>query len=247
MTEKELVGMGGEGDLGGLGGCGVVGLLGKEGVFGGEGGFVVETGDVLQQVCQGGTIGGVGAVGVGADGVGWCGETVVGDEGAVFGGPIHACLDVVDLGCGDVVVIDHVTADMARGGLLTEEVAAAGDTVREGQSGDGDGAVFVDDLGCRGVDFVEDDSEGGVGTEVVNLWLEESLEVVGTIDVEVLDASEKPEGGEHSDESEDVVAMQVGEEDGLNLGKCDAGFPQCHLGAFGTVEHEELFTDVDYL
>lgn len=97
VTDDELPGMGIEGNLCGLSGCAVVGFLGEESMLLGEGGFVVEAGDALKQFGQLGTVGGVGAVGVGAHGVGRCGESVVGDEGAVFVDPVHACLDVVDL------------------------------------------------------------------------------------------------------------------------------------------------------
>ena len=63
---------------------------------------------------------------------------------------------------------------------------------------------------------------GEVGAEVVYLWLEDALEVLGTVDVEVLDASEESEGGEHSDESEDMVSVQMGEEDSLKMGEVES-------------------------
>ena len=69
---------------------------------------------------------------------------------------------------------------------------------------------------------MKDDLIGGVGTKVVYLWLEDALEVLGTVDVEVLDASEESEGGEHSDESENMVAVQVGEEDSLEMRKTES-------------------------
>ena len=69
---------------------------------------------------------------------------------------------------------------------------------------------------------MKDDLIGGVGAEVVYLWLEDALEILGTVDVEVLDASEEPEGGEHSDESEDMVSVQMGEEDSLEMRKTES-------------------------
>ena len=74
-----------------------------------------------------------------------------------------------------MVEVYHVAADVSRGGLFAEEVAAAGHTVGEGEGGDADGAVFVDGLWGSGVDFVEVDFVGGVGAEVVYLWLEDAL------------------------------------------------------------------------
>ena len=52
---------------------------------------------------------------------------------------------------------------------------------------------------------------GGIGTEVVDLWLENALQVLGTIDVEVLNASEKAEGGGQAEEGGGVVGMWWGE------------------------------------
>ena len=92
----------------------------------------------------------------------------------------------------------------------------------EGKGGDGDGSVFVDDLWSAWVNLVKDDAVGEVSTKVVDLWLEYALEILGAVDVEVLDASEQSEGGEHADESKDVVAVQVCEEDGLQMGEAEA-------------------------
>lgn len=81
----------------GLFGGAVVGLLCQQGMLVREGSFVVEAGDMLDEFCELGTIGGVSAVGVGTDRGGGSGQLVVGDEGAVFGGPVHTSFDVVDL------------------------------------------------------------------------------------------------------------------------------------------------------
>lgn len=102
-------------------------------------------------------------------------------------------------------------------------------------------------MGGVGVDFVKDDVVGGIGTEVVDLWLENALQVLGTIDVEVLNAPEKSEGGEHADESKSVIAMKVCEEDALEMGEGETGTSECHLGALCTIEHEEFLTNVDDL
>lgn len=146
-----------------------------------------------------------------------------------------------------MVEVDHVATNVAGCGLFAEQIATAGDAMGEGKGGDDDGAVFVDGLRGLGVDFVEDDLVGGIGTEVIDLRLEDALEVLRSVDVEVLGASEESEGGEHTDESEGVVAMQMGEEDGLEMGEADVGTAQCHLCAFSTVEHEEFLADVDDL
>ena len=146
-----------------------------------------------------------------------------------------------------MVEVDHVATNMTRCRLLAEEESAARDAMGEGEGGNNDGSIFIDGLWSLGVDFVEDDLVGGIGTEVIDLWLEDALEVVRSVDVEVLGASEESEGGEHTDEPEGVVAMQMGEEDGLEMGEADVGTAQCHLCTFSTVEHEEFLADVDDL
>ena len=86
-----------------------------------------------------------------------------------------------------------------------------------------------------------------IGTKVIDLWLEDALEVLGSIDMEVLGTPEKSEGGEHADEPEGVVAVEVGEENGLEMGEADVGTTQRHLCTFSAVEHKKLFADVDNL
>ena len=44
-----------------------------------------------------------------------------------------------------------------------------------------------------------------------------------------------------------MVTMQMGEEDGLEMGEREMGTAQRHLYAFGTVEHEEFLADIDDL
>ena len=92
----------------------------------------------------------------------------------------------------------------------------------KGERGNHDGAIFVENLRFLGVDFVEDDFIGRIGAEVIYLWLEDACEVLRPVDVEVLNASEQSEGGKHPDESKCMVAMQMGEEDGLQMGEAEA-------------------------
>ena len=223
MAEDEAVDLCVEGDLGGLGGGAVEGLLGEEGVLVGEGGFVVEAGDAADEVNELGTVSGICAISVGADRVGGGGESVVGDDGTISESPVHACLDVVNLGDGNMVEVNHVATNMTRCRLLAEEESAARDAMGEGEGGNNDGSIFIDGLWNLGVDFVKENLVRRVGAEVVDLWLEDALEVFGTVDVEVLGTSEESEGGEHADEPEGMVAMQMSEENGLEMREADVG------------------------
>lgn len=44
-----------------------------------------------------------------------------------------------------------------------------------------------------------------------------------------------------------MVAVQMGQEDGLQMGEVETCAAQRHLCAFRTVEHEEFLADVDHL
>ena len=125
MSEDETLYLGITGYLCGLCSRAVECLLCKKGMFLREGGFVVQAGDAVDEFCESGAVCGVCAVCVGTDRVGWGGQAFVGNDGAVFCCPIHACLDVVDLRNGYVVEVYHVAADVARCGLFAEKVAAA--------------------------------------------------------------------------------------------------------------------------
>ena len=122
-----------------------------------------------------------------------------------------------------MVEVDHVATNVTWRRRLAEKKTAAGDTMGEGEGGDNDGSVFVDGLWNLAVDFVKENLVRRIGTKVIDLWLEDALEVLGSIDMEVLGTPEKSEGGEHADEPEGVVAMQMGEENGLEMGEADVG------------------------
>lgn len=122
-----------------------------------------------------------------------------------------------------MVEVNHIATNMTRRRFLAEEESAAGYAMGEGEGGNNDGSIFIDGLWNLGVDFVEENLVGRIGAEVVDLWLEDALEVLGAVDVEVLGATEKSEGGEHADEPKGMVAMQMSEENGLEMGEADVG------------------------
>ena len=98
-----------------------------------------------------------------------------------------------------MVKVNHVTSYVSWGGFFLKHIATAWNAMGKRKSGDGDGAVFVENLWGFCVDFVEDNLIGGVGAEIVDLWLEDACEVLWPVDVKVLCASEQSEGGEHAD------------------------------------------------
>lgn len=122
-----------------------------------------------------------------------------------------------------MVEVNHIAANMTRCRLLAEEESAARDAMGEGEGGNNDGSIFIDGLWNLGVDFVKENLVRRIGTKVIDLWLKDALEVLRAVDVEVLGATEKSEGGEHADEPKGVVAVEVGEEDGLEMREADVG------------------------
>ena len=122
-----------------------------------------------------------------------------------------------------MVEVDHVATNVTWRRLLAEKKTAARDAMGEGEGGNNDGSIFIDGLWNLGVDFVKENLVRRIGTKVIDLWLEDALEVLRTINVEVLGTPEKSEGGEHADESEGMVAMQMSEENSLEMGEADVG------------------------
>ena len=122
-----------------------------------------------------------------------------------------------------MVEVDHVATNVTWRRLLAEKKTAARDAMGEGEGGNNDGSIFIDGLWNLGVDFVKENLVRRIGTKVIDLWLEDALEVLRTINVEVLGTPEKSEGGEHADEPKGMVAMQMSEENGLEMGEADVG------------------------
>ena len=58
---------------------------------------------------------------------------------------------------------------------------------------------------------------------------------------------QKPEGGNHPNESEAMVAMQMGDEDMAQLRETNPTTAKLHLGTLGTVEHQHLVTHLHNL
>jgi hypothetical protein len=65
--------------------------------------------------------------------------------------------------------------------------------------------------------------------------------------MKALEPSQQSQRGEQSYKSKHMVAMQMGEEDGSQMGEVDVRTAQSHLGSFGTIEHEELLSHVHHL
>ena len=197
---------------------------------------MVEQGDAFEQGDEVGLVSGVGTVGVAARGGGGACEPAVGDDGAVGQSPVGAVFDVVELADGYAVVVGDVAADVWQGGFFLEEKSAAWHAVVKGQGVDADGAVVVDAVVEGGVDGVEDDAVFESLAEDVELPVEEVVVVGGGIDVEVGGAAEQPEGRNQSDESQAVVAVEVGDEDVAQVHEAQVVVAHLQLRAFTAID-----------
>ena len=80
-----------------------------------------------------------------------------------------------------------------------------------------------------------------------NLMFEFRSQSFRPMHVEGGNTSHESEGGDHADESEAMVAMQMGDEDMPQFGKSHPALTKLHLGALSTVEHQDLLTHLDNL
>ena len=67
------------------------------------------------------------------------------------------------------------------------------------------------------------------------------------MNVESSRAAQKTESRYHTDESETVVAVQMGNEDMTQLREAYPTTTELHLGTLGTVEHQYLVTYLNHL
>ena len=150
-------------------------------------------------------------------------------------------LRIADIG----IATQHILGSAGR--LLTDEIATAGHTMLQGNTLDSDATILVDHLSLRGVYRMELDLEAQIVGVELYLMFEFWPQFSRSMHMEGCYAPHQPEGGNHTDESEAMVAMQVGDKDMSQFGKTHPALAQLHLGALGTVEHQNLLTHLDNL
>ncbi len=221
--------------------------LGEEDIVLGVGGFVVEEVGAPNPFGELGNGHGVGAVCVGADGVGGCGEALVGNGGAVGEGPSLSGFDLVDGPGGDFVEVDHLAADVRQPGFLAEEIACTGEAMVEGERPYFHATVFEDHLVASGIDGLEVEFVADVGEKISAHVFHIGLQGGRAVHREWGGATEQSHGGEKAWQTEDVVAVGMGEEDVCDFLPVEAGTAPSELCAFAAVEHDDLVADVQGL
>ena len=148
---------------------------------------------------------------------------------------------VADIG----IAAQHIFG--SAGGFLTDEIATAGYTVLQGDALDGDTTVLEDHLATSGVDRMELDGEAQVVGVELYLMFQFRPQCLGSMHMKGRNASHESEGGDHTNESEAMVAMKMGDEDMPQFGKAHPAPAKLHLGALSTVEHQNLLAHLDDL
>jgi hypothetical protein len=90
-------------------------------------------------------------------------------------------------------------------------------------------------------------SETQVMGEELDLMVQFWSQGLWCMDMEGSCTSQKSEGGDHTNETETVVTMQVGNEDVAQFGETHPTPAELHLCAFSTVEHEHFLTHLNHL
>ena len=85
---------------------------------------------------------------------------------------------------------------------------------------------------------MEDDVIVHCGEEHLLFHQKQLFIMCRSIDMKGCDAALQTKGGEHSHESEDMVAMNMADEDGIEFGETDMGTAYLYLSAFATINHE---------
>ena len=104
-------------------------------------------------------------------------------------------------------------------GFLPEQVSTAFHTMFQRNGLNGQRTVFVHHLLNHGVHRYEVHLIFQIATERVHLLLHDSSQCCRRIHRQLSRTSQQSEGAQHADESEAMVAMQMGDEDGTDLGK----------------------------
>ena len=123
----------------------------------GVGAFVVEKIHIFDDFVKRRHIARVAAISVTAGRFGRSDKSAVRDDFAVVGRPIGTVFNVVYLADGNLVKINHLSADVGQRRLFTEKIAAAGHAMFQRNRLDRQAFVFVNDCLFRGIDGVKID------------------------------------------------------------------------------------------
>jgi hypothetical protein len=120
-----------------------------------------------------------------------------------------------------MIEVYHVTPDVWLAGLFTEQIATTRHTMFQGDALNRQGTVFVDYFLNRSVNRMKVYFIVEIVAEQSHLPVQDVFHFLWSIDSQTGCSPQQPKGAEHSYQSEAMVAMQVGNENGTDLGKAD--------------------------
>jgi hypothetical protein len=208
---------------------------------------MIEGANSLNALVQSGNIACVAAVGVRTRRVRRFDKTTVRDVFSLFRSPVGTCFDVVNLTDGYMIEVYHVTPDVWLAGLFTEQIATTRHTMFQGDALYCQGTVFVDYFLNRSVNRMKVYFIVEIVAEQSHLPVQDVFHFLWSIDSQTGCSPQQPKGAEHSYQPEAMVAMQVGNENGTDLGKADTGAPQLNLRAFSAIYQEQFSPHLHHL
>ena len=112
---------------------------------------------------------------------------------------------------------------------------------------DGQRTVFVNNLMTRGIDLIELHLIAQVAAEELYLLAQHVAKGGRPVDMERRRTAEQSECGNHANETEAVIAMQMGDKHMAELGETGMTATQLHLRPLAAVNHHQLATNLDKL
>ena len=106
---------------------------------------------------------------------------------------------------------------MGCGGFLPEKISAAGNSMKKRDGRYADDVILVEYFVGGGVNSVELNGVAQRAAEHVNLLHEYSFQLFRSVYVQGCRPSKEREGGDDSHQTEAMVAMKMGDEDGVYL------------------------------
>lgn len=211
-------------------------------VVGGISALVIEQIHVLHLLPQVGHIACIGKISITSRLVGLHHKPAVSNNIAIGSGPVGPVLYIVYLTDGNVVEVYHVATYVWKRRLLAYHVATTGHTMLQRNGDYTKTAILIDGLPQRGVNRMELHLKLKSTAKHSDKLCEYRFELSRSIDMERSRAPQHAKSADESDESEAVIAMQMGYEYGLYASELDAGAAQLQLGTLATIEHYGLTT-----
>ena len=110
-----------------------------------------------------------------------------------------------------------------------------------------DAPVFIDNLALGGIYGIEHHLETQIMGEELNLPIQFRPQCLWRVDVQFGGAPQQSEGGDHADETEAVVTMQMSDKHMPQLGEPQVALAKLHLSSLRTIQHQQLLTHLNHL